>query len=88
MLRISGTNLRGPDQARYVETSRLDIGQKMAGLAWFRMGTEFLGKKILSSRPIQSFIYGVSNLTEGHCSSVFLDGAKPTPKAARRLDHH
>ena len=51
-LRISGTNLLSPDVFVILETSRLDIGQKMAGLAWFRMGTEFLGKKILSSRPI------------------------------------
>ena len=66
-LRISGTDLRGPNIAVILETSRLDIGQKMAGLAWFRMGTEFLGKKILSSRPI----YGTSSVYKQYTYSIF-----------------
>ena len=51
-LRISGTNLLSPDVFVILETSRLDIGQKMAGLAWFCMSTNFLARKTPSSRPI------------------------------------
>ena len=51
-LRISGTDLRGPNIAVILETSRLDIGQKMAGLAWFCTSTNFLARKAPSSRPL------------------------------------